>query len=246
MARKGFCGSILITLVVLGFILGSCNPDPGEGTKSDNAVLASIAGQEITPTGGDGTLASPKIASIGVSNSKETIAAGDVEIAAKATMTMYSDTTFTTAETTFALPEGIAVNIYIKVTAEDGTTVMYYHVALTRSLPESIKKTLTITGISLTGTVTALLDENGGPNLSTTYIASGQAAIISQTVTFQLKAQDNTDWTGSGSYLVYLFQEEGEYKYWLVDDPPGETPEKVSFTSGNTEIAWSRFRGFDH
>lgn len=244
MIGKSFCGSILITLLALGFILGSCNPDPDEGTKLENEALISIAGQRVTPTGGNGTLESPKIVSIDVPNSKDTIAADDVKIAAKANITMYSDNTFTTVETTFTLNAGSAVNIYIKVTAEDGATAIYYIVALTRSLPESTGKTLTITGIGLTGPVRVVLTENLGSAGIAAYTALGEA-IVPQTVTFQLKTQDNTDWTGSGSYFVYLLQEGGEFKYWMVDDPPGGDPEKVLFTSDNTVIPWGRFRGFD-
>ncbi|MDR2259287.1 MAG: hypothetical protein LBE14_09090, partial [Treponema sp.] len=103
MTRKGFCGSMLITLLALGFVLGSCNPNPEEGANTGNGVLVSIAGQRVTPTGGNGTPASPQIVSVGVPNSKTEIAAGDVEIAGNANMTMYSDDTFTTVETTFAL-----------------------------------------------------------------------------------------------------------------------------------------------
>lgn len=104
---------------------------------SSDAGLTSVAGQTDsnpgTQTGADAGNAI--IWAVNVASEKATLARADIAVAADATFSLYSDAVFTTEvedPATLALAVGDTV-AYIKVTAEDGTTVKYYAVTIIRA-----------------------------------------------------------------------------------------------------------------
>ena len=69
-------------------------------------------------------------------NAKAELGLADIVAATDATVNLYSDSTFTTEVTganTIALAAGGNTVAYIKVTAEDGTTELFYAVTITRA-----------------------------------------------------------------------------------------------------------------
>jgi plastocyanin len=104
---------------------------------SSDAGLTSVAGQTDsnpgTQTGADAGNAI--IWAVNVASEKATLARADIAVATNATFSLYSDAVFTTEvedPATLALAVGDTV-AYIKVTAEDGTTVKYYAVTIIRA-----------------------------------------------------------------------------------------------------------------
>jgi hypothetical protein len=73
---------------------------------------------------------------MGVVYEKDTLGRADIAVAADATFNLYSDSAFSTevaGDDTIALTAGGDTAVYIKVTAQDGTTVMYYAVTVDRA-----------------------------------------------------------------------------------------------------------------
>ncbi|MDR1464321.1 MAG: cadherin-like beta sandwich domain-containing protein [Oscillospiraceae bacterium] len=114
----------------------------GEGTVSgfdgtvlysDDASLLSVLGESVIAGNEAGTLAAPKTTAITVDNDVDTLTLADIAAAATATVHFYSDAAFSADEDmAVSLAEGDN-EIYVKVTAEDGTTVIFYQVTVTRS-----------------------------------------------------------------------------------------------------------------
>ena len=120
----------------------------GGTTLSDNAGLASVAGPTVTAGSEEGTSAAHKTASISVANSLAQVVLGDIiaSDSANATVALYSDSGFTTAASPIALTAGGATHLYIKVTAQDGVTELYYDVTVNRAaapLPSQYNVTVT-------------------------------------------------------------------------------------------------------
>ena len=141
------------------------------GTElSGDAGLTTVAGQNITATG-TGTASSPKTASIAVANNVASITTSDITVATNATFNLYSDSGFSQNEDqAIALTEGSNNHLYIKVIAEDGTT-LYYDLTVTRNslpLPAGTAPTI-MTSSLLNGTV--------GTAYSQTLSASGDTPI---------------------------------------------------------------------
>ncbi|MGO0059119.1 S-layer homology domain-containing protein [Brevibacillus fluminis] len=115
---------------------------------SNDASLTSVAGQtDRTPAGGNGSTANTAITwSVNVANSKAELGRGDIEVAAEATYKLYSDSGFAseiTGGATIPLKAGGATVAYIKVTAQDGTTVKHYAVTIKRAASVSNDASLT-------------------------------------------------------------------------------------------------------
>ena len=103
--------------------------------KSSDAGLTSVLSENITVLFGSGTAASQKVTSINVENSVSTVSSTDIIGAKDSTVTFYGkDSTFTNAKTeSVPLVVGDNTNVYIKVTAEDEATVLYYQVRIMRA-----------------------------------------------------------------------------------------------------------------
>ena len=105
--------------------------------SSSNAELTSVAGQSAAPSGGNGsTVGTPITWSINVANGVSTVSLSDIAAAANATKILYSDSGFSTPAS-IALTAGGALTAYIKVTAQDTTTVKYYAVTISRAAAPS-------------------------------------------------------------------------------------------------------------
>lgn len=105
---------------------------------SDNASLLSAAQKtDTTPEGGSGTSAEEAIVwTVDVDYLKENFVLSDISAAQFSTKHLYSDASFNTEvleENSIALIAGAATPIYIKVIAEDGSTVRYYAVTINRA-----------------------------------------------------------------------------------------------------------------
>ena len=117
---------------------------------SSEAALLSVAAQPITAGSEAGTQSAPKTASINVDNPKGSVGRADIVVSDCATFNLYSGAGFTneiTGSSSIALTAGATTTIYIKVTAEDTSTVCYYSVAITRAA----NPTYTLTVVSGTG-----------------------------------------------------------------------------------------------
>ncbi|MDR3365306.1 MAG: cadherin-like beta sandwich domain-containing protein [Clostridiales Family XIII bacterium] len=101
-------------------------------TLSGDAGLVSVAGQAATAGAGAGTAGAPKTAGVTVSNSTTSITLADIVAATGATAHIYPGSGFSANEDS-AIGLNIGTNhIYIKVTAQDGATILYYDVTVTR------------------------------------------------------------------------------------------------------------------
>ena len=101
---------------------------------SSDAGLTTVLSSPITATG-TGTSDSPKTASVSVASGVATAGRADITAAASATFNLYSDSGFLTEITdanTIDLASGAGTDIYVKVTAEDGTAC-YYKVTVNRA-----------------------------------------------------------------------------------------------------------------
>ncbi|MBY0206971.1 fibronectin type III domain-containing protein, partial [Paenibacillus cucumis (ex Kampfer et al. 2016)] len=155
-------------------------------SASNDASLSSVLGQNITTGAEAGTTSAPKTATIEVSNGVSSVSAGDiVKHDAGAMVTFYgTDSTFVTPEVgTVNLTSGSGADVYIKVVAEDNTT-LYYKISINRMAPisnfVSTAKTSTTASFSWTATsgATGIVIEQSpaGANTWTTASTSGALA----------------------------------------------------------------------
>ncbi|GHV04675.1 hypothetical protein FACS189485_10520 [Spirochaetia bacterium] len=123
-----FLLGVLAAALTFGLVLMGCPTEPPDD-PSNNAGLISVAGVSPGAWTGDGTIASPYQGTITVANDKATIEAADIGTASGAAAVLYYTSSYDTERTTPAnitssFPSG--TTLYIKVTAEDGSTVAYY------------------------------------------------------------------------------------------------------------------------
>ena len=107
--------------------------------KSSAVDLISIAGQtDNSPGGGTGETADIAATwQVNVDNAKATLALADIAVADGATFRLFADMNYTTeieGEGTLALSVG-DTTVYIRVDAEDTTTVKFFEVTIKRSIP---------------------------------------------------------------------------------------------------------------
>jgi len=135
---------------------------------SNDAGLTSVAAQtDGTPGAQTGADASNAVAwEVNVNNEKEAVGLADITVAAGAVKNLYSDSGFGTEVTgtdTIALAASGATTIYIRVTAQDATTIKYYAVTITR------------TGSGDTGLTSVAAQMDGTPGAQTGADASNAA-----------------------------------------------------------------------
>jgi len=99
-------------------------------TSSDASLIQ--AGEVLVVNGGVGTAAAPFTASVKVPSNATYMNLYWLEVAYGATAEIFLDAGFTTSITTLDLPEASTTPLYVKVTADDGTTVNYYNVSVRR------------------------------------------------------------------------------------------------------------------
>jgi len=98
---------------------------------NSDASLLTVAGQTILVGSGAGVRNAPYTANMRVANSVSSVANANLTAAAGATAVLYSDAAFAIAQSPVSLRIG-ANHLYIMVTAQDGATVLYYDVTVTR------------------------------------------------------------------------------------------------------------------
>ena len=107
------------------------------GPVSDDAGLASVWGNTVSPGTEAGTDSAPKTASTNVENSVAQILLTDiVPHFSGATVALYSDAGYTTPTSPITLIPG-ANALYIKITAVDGATILHYKVTVNRAFASS-------------------------------------------------------------------------------------------------------------
>jgi hypothetical protein len=130
-------GSFTFTVIATNGVTPAVGAMYTVSIASNDATLRSVAGNATAPVG-LGTLTSPKTATHAVPNSTTHIVAADLVAAAWASTHHYSDALFTAdADAPVALVPGVPTHVYVRVTAEDGVTVVYYDITVTRELAAS-------------------------------------------------------------------------------------------------------------
>ncbi len=150
-------------------------------TASSNADLTTVAAlTDATPGAQSGADAGNAIAwELDVANAKSTLALGDIAVAANATFKLYSNAAFTTEITgadTLPLAVGNTV-AYIKVTAQDTTTVKYYTVTITRAA-DTTAPLVTSVSVPSNATYTAGQNLDFTVNFSENVTVSGTPRLI--------------------------------------------------------------------
>ena len=107
------------------------------GEASDNASLETVAGQTVSASGNGDAKTSPAVASVTVNNETAAVTAASITTAPGAEAVLYSDADFSADADSINLTVGTVVHAYVKVTAEDGTTVKYYDISVTRAAPKN-------------------------------------------------------------------------------------------------------------
>ena len=133
----------------------------GTGLSSD-AGLSTVAGQtDLAPGGGGGASAvTPITWSVNVANDKSSVSVTDISVAAGASFNLYSDSGFSTEVTgpaTIPLTSGGATPVYVKVTAQDTSTVLYYAVTVNRAGAMPV--------VTTSGGATAFTETAGGTSV---------------------------------------------------------------------------------
>jgi hypothetical protein len=129
-------GNVTINGAVGGVVAATGgNVTIGGVPLSSNATLTSVAGQPITAVG-TGTQNSPKTASISVPNSKTSISASEIVAATIATKKLSSTNAF--SNNLISAPLAVGSNhLYILITAQNGTSKLYYDITVTRAAPSN-------------------------------------------------------------------------------------------------------------
>ncbi|WP_186843818.1 hypothetical protein [Acetobacterium tundrae] len=185
-------------------------PEPPSGgggsTLSSDADLTAVLGQAITSTG-IGISASPKTSSISVDNAVGTFSLSQIVTAPNATKMLYTNSNFIDGAITGTATTPLMVGdntLFIKVTAQNSTSVLYYEVTITRASKIAFTNTddtitlaagnqevlvndntyvlLLTTGTPKTGDVTAAVAVIGLPE-GLTYTATGNAGVKTITIT---------------------------------------------------------------
>ena len=203
------------------FQLENIVPISDSGSASSDAGLSSVLGQTITAGSEAGTSGEPKTATITAANEKSSIGLADIGTAANATAKLYSNAGFTqeiTGSSTIALIEGGATTAYIKVTAQDETTIKYYAVTISREAALSNNATLKASPTVKGQTVTDL----GAPH-------AALASVVAGSVT--LSAEQAADTSNSGSYVTLFDKNDSNATVKVVKYASGASPDAAAFTS---------------
>ena len=103
---------------------------------SNDASLKKVAGQGVALGSEAGTQTAPKTAAVNVPYAKAQVKVADIEVAENATVGLYTDAGFTAAADV-NLTAGLGTDAYIKVTAQDAATIVYYKVTVNRAAASS-------------------------------------------------------------------------------------------------------------
>jgi hypothetical protein len=146
---------------------------------SSDAGLVSVLSQTVTAGGEAGTSSEPKTASVNVVTAVAAAAPGDIAVTTGAASVFYgTDSSFTTPSGSVSLTAGGATNVYIKVTAADGTTTLYYKVAICRAAPLSSDAGL-VSVLSQTVTAGGEAGTSSEPKTASVNVVTAVAAVAS-------------------------------------------------------------------
>lgn len=142
---------------------------------SDDTTLVSMLGQSTTnTTSGDGTLASPYVAAIDVVYYTNSLVTDQIEVADQASFRLYTTNSYSsfhekTGTNAMSLTQGVVTPAYVKVIAEDNTTVTYYKVDVSREAGNTNAALTNVLSQELTGI-------GGNGSLSTPYTSTVSVA----------------------------------------------------------------------
>ncbi|MDR2602042.1 MAG: hypothetical protein LBC53_06280 [Spirochaetaceae bacterium] len=108
--------------------------------------------------------------------------------------------------------------------------------------PYTGPKTIKITGINVSFSEATVLLVGDGINRSS-IVAEGTGSISNGSITVVMKNQDQTDWTGTGSYILVLEDPSGINGTFAYTDG-GTIPlpqAKVSITRDSTTFSFNKF-----
>jgi len=101
---------------------------------SSDAGLVNIFGQALALGGETGADTDPITANMAVANNVASIALANISAAdGNATVALFSGAAFTTPQSPINLTAGASTTVYIRVTAADGVTMLYYAVTIARA-----------------------------------------------------------------------------------------------------------------
>ncbi len=120
---------------------------------SMDAQIYAVAGQSLQNVGQQaGTNTNPITATVTVASNKASITAADIETDPGATVNLYADSGFSVEEAVTLNGGGTSdadTDIYVKVTAEDTITILYYKITVTRTAgPYAAVANVTVNGIT--------------------------------------------------------------------------------------------------
>lgn len=181
---------------------------------STNAGLTTVAAlTDATPGAQSGADTTNAIAwDLSVANAKSSLSRADIEVAANATFNLYSNAAFTTEITgASTLPLAVGNTVaYIKVTAQDTTTIKYYAVTITRAA-ETINPTIISGTLAGNNAYIDILFSEGvyGQNDGSTALTAAKLALTfnknggnaTNAIISSIKKNDNTT-EGSASALI--------------------------------------------
>jgi uncharacterized repeat protein (TIGR02543 family) len=129
-----FCSDPETMTVTVGGGTATVTGFGGTVVRSADAGLAAVAGQPVAAGSQAGTAAEPKTAAVSVANGQASVAVSDVAAAEpNAEAHLYSDAAFSADHNApINLVEGGATHVYVKVVAEDGST-LHYDVTVNRA-----------------------------------------------------------------------------------------------------------------
>ncbi|MCR2803559.1 endo-alpha-N-acetylgalactosaminidase family protein [Paenibacillus soyae] len=183
-------GANLAPLTVL-----AAEPDGSE------AELISVAGEALAPGGGGGQQSNPITASINALNTQ--ITTDDIVASSAATVELYDDSSFSTAQNSISLHAG-ENQVYIKVTSQDETNIKHYHVTV--NVSDAQQTTASAYNVSLT------INKDGQP-----FEGHGKAFTLRQAG--ETKAAGSAGTGGTVTFDV----PDGTYNIFDGSDDTGET-----------------------
>ncbi|MDR1799714.1 MAG: InlB B-repeat-containing protein, partial [Bifidobacteriaceae bacterium] len=189
---------------------------------STAAKLLSLSGQTVKASGGDGSQASPYQAAVGVANAVTAVTSAAADVSNLAAVALYTDSAYTTQGTVTLATAGQPYHAYVKVTAEDGLTITYWDVAVTRA--KSADKTLySLAGQTFKADQAAYTVDYGVAGLSFGEHGNVLAAPLA-TVTLNGAAAVNLA-VGENAIAVVVTAEDGSnvtYNLTVTRQPSGE------------------------
>ncbi|GHU99268.1 hypothetical protein FACS189483_08320 [Spirochaetia bacterium] len=221
---------MLAAVLAFGLVLTGC----GELLSSD-AGLSSVAG--VSPgtwTSGDGTYRSPYQGTIDVPSTKTTIVVADIVPASGATAKLYTGTLYyaelsaTGQALTASFPSGDT--LYIKVTAEDGSTVAYYEPTVRRA-PEA--------GTTLTA------DRWANGDISVNYEVDWYSFTASAGTTYYIWWNDsgNLDGEKTADVDVYAYCSDKTEIFWDSHDSGWSSAKTIRLSANDTVMLRVRCYG---